>query len=90
MIILENGNIKNSVYYHKPTFTGRFLSFWSHHSFCRKRGMIFDLIDKFFLISDLELYQRNFEFIVYTLLDDDYPLDFIFKTMTVRLKKKNF
>jgi len=38
-------------WFHKKTFSGRFLSFHSSHPLCHKIGMIYGLIDRAFLLS---------------------------------------
>ena len=49
VIIDENRIIFNK--YHKPTFSGRFLNFYSHHPSCYKRGIIIGAIDRIVLVS---------------------------------------
>ncbi|RLU21129.1 hypothetical protein DMN91_005755 [Ooceraea biroi] len=56
-IIFEHGNI-NLDWYHKPTFSGRYLNFFSHHPTSHKRGVIFGLTDKVLQISDPQFHKR--------------------------------
>jgi len=44
------------------------------------------LIDRTFLLLQPEFHQKNFKFIIKILLENDYPLDFIFNTISVRIK----
>jgi len=44
------------------------------------------LVDRAFLLSHPEFHQKNFEFIIKILLENDYPLDFIFNTISSRIK----
>jgi len=44
------------------------------------------LVDKAFLLLHLEFYQKNFEFIIKIILENDYLLDFTFNTISVRIK----
>jgi len=52
------------------------------------------LVDRAFLLSHPEFHEKNLKFVIRTLLDNDYPLSFIFKVMTNRVKslvnKKTF
>ena len=49
-----NGNRFGFDWYRKPTFSGRFLNFNSNHPMAQKRGTILSLIDRAFLLSDLD------------------------------------
>jgi len=78
-------------WYHKPTFSGHFLNFYSQHLFIQKKDIIISLIDKvlllslslllLLLLSHPEFYKENFDFIIEVLLDNCYPLDLIFSTI---------
>jgi len=59
-------------WYHKSTFSGRFLNFHSNHPISQKEGIIFSLIDKVFLFSDCKFHTKNLTFIINILLDNDY------------------
>jgi len=72
-------------WYRKPTFSGRFLNFHSHHPFLHKKGTIISLIDRVILLSHPEFHKDNFDFIINTLLDNGYPLNLIFSTIKRRL-----
>ncbi|KYM96692.1 hypothetical protein ALC62_12640 [Cyphomyrmex costatus] len=73
-------------WFHKPTFSGRFLNFLSNHPLSQKRGTVFSLADRAFFLSDISFHYKNFNFIINILLDNDYPLNFIFNTINQRLK----
>jgi hypothetical protein len=83
--IIKNDNILIVVWYHKPTFSGRYLNFLTAHPLSQKRGTIMGMVDRAFLLSDLKFHKKNIEFIVDTLLTNDYPA-FIFETINSRLK----
>ncbi|KMQ88407.1 hypothetical protein RF55_12118 [Lasius niger] len=38
-------------WFHKPTFSGRYLNFFSQHPFCQKRGTVIGLFDRAFRLS---------------------------------------
>jgi len=92
-IILNNNTLKLD-WYHKPSYSGRYLNYLSQHPMSQKRGTILSLIDRAFLLSHPEFHKKNFEFVIRTLLNNDYPIDFIFHVMSDRLKslthKKTF
>jgi len=73
-------------WFHKKTFSGRFLSFYSSHPLCHKIGTIYSLIDRAFLLSDPIFHQKNIELIIKLLLDNGYPLSLIFEKINNRLK----
>ena len=73
-------------WYRKPTFSGRFLNFNSNHPISQKKGTIFSLVDRAFLLSDFMFHTKNLTFIINILLDNDYPLIFIFDTVNQRIK----
>ncbi|KYQ58861.1 hypothetical protein ALC60_02132, partial [Trachymyrmex zeteki] len=73
-------------WYRKPTFSGRFLNFHSNHPIAQKKGTIFSLVDRAFLLSDFTFHKKNLTFIINILLDNDYPLTFIFNTVNQRIK----
>jgi len=76
-------------WFHKPTFSGKFLNFHSKHPEIHKRDdIITSLADKVLLLSIPEFQQKNFLFIINILLDNNYPLDFIFFTIKKKLSVK--
>lgn len=49
-IISQDNHLKFDWYY-KPTYSGRYLHFTSQHPVCHKRGVVYSLIDRMFLLS---------------------------------------
>ncbi|KYN18358.1 hypothetical protein ALC57_09333 [Trachymyrmex cornetzi] len=84
--IINNNNLIEFNWYHKPTYLGRYLKFLLIHPLSQKRGIIIYKTDRAFLLSDPKYHQQNFERIVSTLLKNDYPIDLIFNTINARLK----
>jgi len=84
-IIVEKNRLKID-WYHKPTFSGRLLNYWSQHPLSQKRGTIMGLVDRAFSLSHPEFHKKNLDLVIRILLDNDYPLKFIFKVMTDRIK----
>ena len=83
-IIIENNFIKFD-WYHKHTFSGRFLNFESHHPLCHKRGTAIGLFDRAILLSHPDFHKKNLSLVINWLLDNGYPLSFIFDTLRKRL-----
>jgi len=50
--------------------------------------MITNLIDKILLLSHPEYQQKNFSFLINTLINNNYPLDMIFSCIKKRLSSK--
>lgn len=61
------------------------LNFMLLHPLFQKHGTIIGMIDRIFLLSHPSFYFKN-NFIVNTLLNNDYPIKFIFETIRARLK----
>ncbi|KYN09399.1 hypothetical protein ALC57_18504 [Trachymyrmex cornetzi] len=91
LISLSSGIIADSKptlihnWYHKPTFSGRYLNFFSRHPLCQK---VVGLIDRVLLLSHPSYHQENFELIIKILLNNGYPLKLIFSEIKNRLSKK--
>jgi len=73
-------------WYHKPTFSGKYLNFLSQHPLCQKKGTIIGLTDRVFSLSHPYFHQKNFNYIVQILLDNNYPVNLLFQTIRERLK----
>jgi len=74
-----------SNWFRKPTFSGRFLNFYSQHPFAHKKGTILSLIDRMILLSHPEFHKENFDYVIRIFLDNGYSLDLIFSTIRRRL-----
>jgi len=73
-------------WYHKSTFSGRYLNFLSQHPLSQKRATIIGLTDRAILPSHPNFQQKNLCLIINILLNNNYPLDLIFLTIYNRLK----
>jgi len=71
-------------WFHKPTFSKRYLNFHSLHLLTQKHGTIIGMADRAFQLSHPKY--QNFELVINTLLNNDYPLNLIFDTINTRLK----
>jgi len=72
--------------FHKETFSGRLLSYYSNPPLCQKIGIIYNLIDRAILLFHPKHQQKNIELCIKYLLDNGYPLTLIFKKINKRLK----
>jgi len=85
LTIIKRNNSLIFNWFRKPTFSGRFLNFYSHHPFNHKRGTMYCLIDRVIRLSHPEFQKNNFDFIINILLDNGYPLNMIFSAIKKRL-----
>jgi len=67
--------------YKKPTSSERYLNFHSHHPISHKRGIIYGMVDETILLSHPHFHQKNLIKSVKVLLNNVYPLHFIFNTI---------
>ncbi|XP_015121934.1 uncharacterized protein LOC107044532 [Diachasma alloeum] len=84
--LIRQGNSIITDWYKKPTWSGRYLNFKSHHPSSRKRGVVYMLGDRTVKLSHLTFRKKNLEPIKHTLLDNDYPEDFIEYYIKSRLR----
>ncbi|KYN29720.1 hypothetical protein ALC57_00983 [Trachymyrmex cornetzi] len=75
-------------WYHKPSFSARYLNYFSCHQRCHKMGIIMSLIDRVLLLSHPTFHEKNFKFIINILLTNGYPLKLIFESIRKRLHTK--
>lgn len=70
--IIVNNNLIEFNWYRKPTFSGRFLNFFSQHPLSHKRGAVIGLIDRVFKLSHPVYHKNNLELIINILLNNGY------------------
>jgi len=63
-------------WFHKKSFSGRFLSFFSGHPLCHKVGMIHRLVDRAFLLSHPTFHKKSLQLIIEILMNNGYPSQF--------------
>ncbi len=68
----QNGKMKTD-WFHKDTWSGRYLNFNSCLPFSYKKNTIKILTDKIMQLSDPEFHTKNFQLLKDTLLKNDYP-----------------
>jgi len=72
--------------YEKPTNTGRYINYFSQHPLSQKKSIVYGLVDRTVLLSHPQFHEKNLKHIISTLLDNYFPLPFIFSTINTRLK----
>lgn len=88
MCIRENRSIKTD-WYHKDTWSGRYLNFESHLPMTYKRNTVALLTEKILLLSEFQ--QKNFELLRTTLKNNLYPrklVNDIIQQTTEKINKK--
>ena len=60
-------------WYRKPSWSGRYLNFNSHHPLRYKKSVINNLVDRAILLSDKKFQKNNLKLITDTLDENDYP-----------------
>ena len=83
MLLISNNVQKNKQI---RIISGRYLNFLLAHPLSHKRGMVMEMVNRYLLLSHSRYHNKNFKFIINTLLENDYFPEFIFKTINSRLK----
>ena len=73
----QTGVVLSELLFHQNLFKKVF-KFQLKSSYCTKERYNFFLVDRTFLLSDFMFHTKNLIFIINVLLDNDYPLTFIF------------
>ncbi|XP_077273242.1 uncharacterized protein LOC143903487 [Temnothorax americanus] len=73
-------------WYHKDTFSGRYLSYYSNHPECHKIGTIYSLVDRSILLSHPIFQAKNIKLCINILMNNGYPIDLIFMRINIRLR----
>lgn len=66
--------------------SGRFLFYLSNHPKYYKIGTIFGLVDRAIFLSHSIFHEKNVEFCINILFNNDHPLDVVFRTINHRIK----
>jgi len=91
LTIIKNNNALEFDWFHifREIFE---LHVTAYHPHSQKTDIVMGMVDRVFLLSESKFHEKNVTFIINTLLNNDYPLNFIFNTINNRLKsfiKKN-
>jgi len=71
-VIRDNGNIITN-WFRKPTFSGRYINFYSNHPMQYKLNTIMNLVDQAILLSDERFHVANLDVVKAVLLNNGYP-----------------
>lgn len=86
-IIRRDDDVPLTDWFQKPSATGRYINFRSHHPISTKRAIIYNLVDKIVFLSHPSFHKKNFDLITSTLVKNNYPLSFISKHIKKRVCK---
>lgn len=86
-LIIQDNNSVITNWYRKPSFSGRYLNFNSHHPLTHKIGIVYTLVDYSIKLSHSTFHNKNLELIKILLTQNNYPSKFIDKYINIRLKK---
>ena len=86
-IIKNDDNRVKLNWYRKPTWSGRFLNFDSHHQFGNKIGTVKGVIDRAIKLSHKDFRKDNLDLIRKTFVNNNYPIDFINKMIEERVNE---
>lgn len=85
MVMREDDHIVTN-WYHKGTFSGRYVNFHSTVSVKDKVSIIYGMVDRGIKLSDEKFHNENLFFIFNTLLKNNYPSSFLLKHINARLQ----
>ena len=84
-IIKTSDNKLLTNWYKKPSWSGRYLNYDSHHPFSPKIGLIKGFVDRCIKLSDIQFRKENLDNIKVTLLMNNYPLPFVKSVIKERI-----
>lgn len=84
-----DNNFAKTNWYKKPTFSGRYLNYHSHHPLSQKIGIVYSITDKCIKLSNPEFHSKNLKEAKNILINNDYPVQFINKYVNIRVKMLN-
>lgn len=88
LCIRDNRSIKTD-WYHKDTWSGRYLNFESHLPITYKRNTVALLTEKILLLSEPKFHQKNFELLRSTLKKNLYPKNLVESIIQQTKEKMN-
>jgi len=85
VIRTDNGSLLTN-WYRKPTFSGRYINFYSCHPYQYKLNTIINLVDHAILLSHEKFHTGNLSIIKSILKNNCYPENIVNKVVSKRLK----
>ncbi|XP_071578172.1 uncharacterized protein [Temnothorax nylanderi] len=90
VLIIRNGNRLLTNWHRKPTFSGRYVNYFSNHPLRYKNNTIISLVDRAILLSDKQFHNSNIRTVRDILINNCFPEKFIDKQINKRLKELNY
>jgi len=84
-VIRDNGNIITN-WFRKPTFSGRYINYYSNHPIQYKLNTVMSLVDQAILLSDERFHAANLDIVKAILLNNGYPLTMLNRMIVKRHK----
>ena len=84
-IIRKSNGLVFDWYIIKPSFSGRFIDFYSSDPKCHEVGLIWHFVDKVVKFSDKEFHEKNLDIVKKILYDNNFPEKFVLGHMKRRL-----
>ncbi|XP_071580377.1 uncharacterized protein [Temnothorax nylanderi] len=85
-VVIREGCHLFTNWYRKPTFSGRYINYFSNHPLQYKINTITSLIDRAILLSDNRFHATNINIVKEILLNNSFPTEVIDKRINARLK----
>ncbi|XP_071639978.1 uncharacterized protein [Temnothorax longispinosus] len=86
-LIIKNGNRLLTNWHRKPTFSGRYVNYFSNHPLKYKYNTITSLVDHAILLSDKQFHNSNIKIVKDILRNNCFPEELIDKQINNRLKE---
>lgn len=87
VLVIRRGNNIITDWYHKPTFSERFLNYTSKHPLKQKINIINNLKNRAFSLSSPEFHIKNLQYIKEMLLRNNYPISLLKKILNNNTSK---
>jgi len=85
-VIRDGGNNIITDWFRKPTFSGRYINYYSNHPLQYKLNTIMNLVDQAILLSDERFHEANLVIVKNILLNNGYPSTLLNKQIIKRYK----
>ncbi|XP_071581632.1 uncharacterized protein [Temnothorax nylanderi] len=89
-LIIRNGNRLLTNWHRKPTFSGRYVNYFSNHPLKYKNNTITSLVDHAILLSDKQFHSSNIKIVKDILKNNCFPDELIDKQINKRLKELDY
>lgn len=88
--VIRNGNKLLTNWYRKPTFSGRYINFFSSHPFKYKVSVVTSLVDRAILLSNSLFHNSNIEIVKQILSNNCFPSHVVDKHVNDRIKQLRY